>query len=153
KRIENFYDRLGQAAEHLRKTGADDALENAIMRWMLYGLPPANVHLGLSVGTNTMKEHVQFFRDVPAKVHFLSMEPLLENIVSFRNPNKKDWPNDATADDCYFDFQGVDGVIVGGESGESHENIRPMHRFWAERIQMAVQLYNARMMGVRPEVK
>lgn len=148
KRIENFYERLTDVIEHLAEAKTDQALQAAVMRWVLQGKAPANVHLGLTVGSRRMLQHLDFFRRVPAKIRFLSMEPLLENIVDFHRPDVRTM----NADDCYFNFDGIDGVIVGGESGERHEKIRPMHPFWAERIQMAVHLYNARTRDIRPPV-
>lgn len=158
KRIENVYERLGLAAEHIQKSGNDPALADAILRWILHGQAPANVHLGLTVGSRNMLEHLPFFRNVPAKVRFLSMEPLLENVVSFtvggRPAQRLPVFNSlGGGDDCWFDFDGIDGVIIGGESGQKHEKVRPMHPYWAERILMATHLYNARTARTRWPVK
>lgn len=51
-------------------------------------------------------------REIPAKVRFLSIEPLLEDL------------GDLTLD-------GIDWCIVGGESGAG---FRPMNRAWVERV-------------------
>ena len=51
---------------------------------------------------------IDILRDTPAKVRFLSIEPLLEELGR-------------------VDFTGIDWVIVGGESGAG---ARPMHEQW-----------------------
>lgn len=148
KRITNFYERLVKAADYLHKNSknADDAaLREAIIDWTLKVKPPANVHLGMTLGSKKLMVDLDFFKRVPARVHFLSIEPLLENIVAFNA--RGDFYNDlskAQTDTCYFDFDGIDGVIVGGESGDRDQKIRPMHPYWVDRILMAVALYNAR---------
>lgn len=51
-------------------------------------------------------------RDIPAKIRFLSVEPLLEDLGD-------------------IDLSGIHWVIVGGESGGGY---RPMDKSWAERV-------------------
>jgi len=69
-----------------------------------------NVWLGVTVEN---KEHgfprLEALREIPAKIKFVSAEPLLENIVP-------------------VNLTGIDWVIVGGESGP---NARPMKEWWA----------------------
>lgn len=71
-----------------------------------------NVWLGVTVED---KEYgyprIEALRQIPAKVRFLSCEPLLEGDM----------------DDIYLD--GIHWVIIGGESGP---NYRPMEKSWAE---------------------
>jgi protein gp37 len=78
-----------------------------------------NVALGVSVGD---KKHglqrIEHLRKVPAKIRFLSVEPLLEDLGD-------------------FDLEGIDWVIVGGESGK---NFRPMNMDWAYRIYIKCKL-------------
>lgn len=56
-------------------------------------------------------------RNTPAKVRFLSIEPLLEDLGR-------------------FDLSGIDWVIVGGESGPG---ARPLHRDWVVSIREQCQ--------------
>ncbi|MBI4799287.1 MAG: phage Gp37/Gp68 family protein [Desulfarculus sp.] len=73
------------------------------------GLPwPANVWQGVTVENADYAFRVDYLREVPAAVKFLSLEPLLSPI-----PNLK--------------LRGIDWVIVGGESGPG---ARPMDREW-----------------------
>ena len=77
---------------------------------------------------------------VPAKVRFLSMEPLLRPVDLTR------WSG--LVDDPYF---GLDLVIVGGESGT---HARPMHPDWARSLRdqcvaARVAFFMKQMSGVR----
>lgn len=74
---------------------------------------PDNVWLGVSVET---KRHgvprIDFLRQVPARIRFLSVEPLLEDLGA-------------------LNLEGIHWVIVGGESGHG---ARPMRSEWAENV-------------------
>ena len=75
---------------------------------------PQNVWLGVSVET---KRHglprIDLLRQVNARVRFLSVEPLLEDLGE-------------------MDLRGIHWVIVGGESGHG---ARPMAKEWVENVQ------------------
>lgn len=74
---------------------------------------PENVWIGTSIGTQgVLEERLHHLARVPAKIRFLSMEPLIEG-VTMRGATFVDW------------------VIVGGESGHG---ARPMHPDWARSI-------------------
>jgi len=74
---------------------------------------PSNVWLGTSVEN---RKHglprIEALRTIKAPVRFLSIEPLLEGLGT-------------------LDLQGIDWVIVGGESGPS---ARPMRAEWARSV-------------------
>jgi protein gp37 len=72
------------------------------------GLPIANVWLGTTVENNDYAWRADMLRETPAAVRFLSIEPMLG-------------PVDKVS------FEGIDWVIVGGESGH---DARPMHPKW-----------------------
>lgn len=72
---------------------------------------PDNVWVGVSVETQKYAHRVDFLREVPAKVRFLSCEPLLG-------------PLD-------LDLRGIHWVITGGESGPKH---RPIDEKWVRGI-------------------
>jgi protein gp37 len=86
----HIYQVLTKRAEHMRE--------------LTTKLPPAIVHrehiwLGVSVEDKKYGlPRVEALRDTPAKVRFLSIEPLLEDLGR-------------------VDLRGIDWVIVGGESG------------------------------------
>jgi protein gp37 len=71
-----------------------------------------NIWAGVSVETGQYSWRVDHLRNVPAKVRFLSAEPLLG---SLENVN----------------FEGVDWIITGGESGPRY---RPCNEDWVKEI-------------------
>lgn len=71
---------------------------------------PENVWMGVSVESTRVMDRVTFLASTPAKVRFISAEPLLEGL-----------PN--------LPLQGIHWVIVGGESGPG---ARPMEESWAQ---------------------
>ncbi len=74
---------------------------------------PENVWIGTSVEDRTRAlERIPWLRKIPARVRFLSIEPLLEDLGP-------------------VDFDGVNWVIVGGESGRLH---RPLQASWVRPI-------------------
>ncbi|HLW67366.1 MAG TPA: phage Gp37/Gp68 family protein [Gemmataceae bacterium] len=73
---------------------------------------PENVWMGVSVENADYSFRIDHLRQTGAKVRFLSVEPLLGSI-----------PN--------LDLQGIDWVIVGGESGPG---ARPMQAEWVRDI-------------------
>ncbi|MEK7214176.1 MAG: phage Gp37/Gp68 family protein [Chloroflexota bacterium] len=71
------------------------------------GLPwPANVWQGVSVENDRYTWRIDYLRAVPARVRFLSVEPLLGPIPDL----------------C---LDGIQWVIVGGESGPGHRLVDP----------------------------
>jgi protein gp37 len=72
---------------------------------------PDNVWLGVSVENQRFAERVDVLRDIPAKVRFLSCEPLLGHLT--------------------LDLSLIEWVIVGGESGP---RARPMQLEWVRSI-------------------
>jgi protein gp37 len=83
-----------------------------------YNLPPdwgegyPNVWLGVSIESKDYLWRIDTLRKISARVRFLSLEPLLEDLGT-------------------LNLSGVDWVIVGGESGPG---FRPMHLAWAHAI-------------------
>ena len=74
---------------------------------------PENVWLGVTVEMAKYKNRMEYLKQTNAKVKFLSCEPLLEDLGE-------------------LDLNGIDWVIVGGESGK---NARPLHPDWVHNIQ------------------
>lgn len=69
---------------------------------------PENVWVGVTVEAESSKQRIDCLRKIPASVHFLSCEPLLESLGQ-------------------IDLKGIEWVIVGGESGPQ---ARPMKEEW-----------------------
>ena len=74
--------------------------------------PFPNCWVGTSVEDARVKHRIDELRQVPAAVHFLSIEPLIGSLGE-------------------LDLTGIDWVIVGGESGPS---ARPMDGDWAREV-------------------
>jgi protein gp37 len=74
---------------------------------------PANVWMGVSVENSDVVSRVDDLASVPARVRFLSCEPLIGPLDNLR-------------------LKGIHWVIVGGESGPGS---RPMNAEWVESIQ------------------
>ncbi len=104
---------------------------NAIRSWLsdrnLQALPE-NVWIGTSVENGDEKERIYQLLGIPAKVRFLSCEPLL-GPVEIRCPLDK-----KNGGDCQVHPEGcpkIHWVIAGGESGLK---ARPMHPDWARSL-------------------
>lgn len=78
---------------------------------------PENVWLGVTVECSQTKERIDYLRSIPAKVHFLSCEPLIESLGA-------------------LNLQGIEWIIVGGESGSL---ARPMREEWVLEIKEQVE--------------
>ncbi len=88
--------------------------EDQLLAYFKTRTVPDNVWLGVSV--ENIKEglpRIDVLRKIPAKIHFLSIEPLLEDLGE-------------------VDFSDIHWVIVGGESGSK---ARPMKEQWVLNIQ------------------
>lgn len=81
---------------------------------------PENVWLGVTVECSKTKYRIDCLRSIPASVHFLSCEPLLESLGT-------------------LNLQGIEWVIVGGESGTQ---ARPMHEDWVIEIKEQAEQQN-----------
>ncbi|WCL51451.1 phage Gp37/Gp68 family protein [Leptospira sp. GIMC2001] len=102
-----------------------------------------NVWLGVSVeNQKAADERIPILLDIPCKVRFLSMEPLLGEIdltniagdigiglhsYDVLNGKNIHWDDDGKWTPC----SSIDWIIVGGESGH---NARPMHPNWVRSI-------------------
>ena len=83
---------------------------------------PKNVWLGVTVEAESTRFRIDYLRDLPATVKFLSCEPLVEDLG-------------------HIDLSGIDWVIVGGESGPK---ARPMKESWALNIRRQAEEKGAR---------
>ena len=78
---------------------------------------PKNVWLGVTVECQSSLFRIDYLRNIPATVRFLSCEPLVEDLGVMNLDN-------------------IDWVIVGGESGPQ---ARPMKEEWALNIKRQVE--------------
>jgi protein gp37 len=73
---------------------------------------PENVWIGVSIENRRWVERADYLRQVPAAVRFISAEPLLGSLGE-------------------LDLDGIDWLIVGGESGHRH---RPVRAEWVREL-------------------
>lgn len=81
---------------------------------------PSNAWLGVTVEVQRTLSRIDNLRHLPASVRFLSCEPLLEDLG-------------------HMDLEGVDWIIVGGESGTQ---ARPMKEEWVLNIKRQAEEQN-----------
>lgn len=79
--------------------------------------PLSNVWLGVSVESDKYKFRVRHLQETPAAVRWLSIEPLVGPLTLYPQ-----------------DLEGIDWVVVGGESGSGS---RPMHPDWVRGLRDA----------------
>lgn len=78
---------------------------------------PKNAWLGVTVDIASSKSRIDFLRNLNAPIKFLSCEPLLEDLGN-------------------MNLDGIDWVIVGGESGV---RARPMKEEWVQSIKVQTE--------------
>jgi protein gp37 len=83
---------------------------------------PKHIWLGVSLENQTFTKRIPHLQSVPARIRFLSVEPLLGKIVLSRDL-----------------LTGIHWVIVGGESGPG---ARPMNPEWVRAIQIQCEKYD-----------
>lgn len=84
----------------------------AMLYWKKRGYVPRNVWMGCTIGARNRLWRLDQLRQIPAKIRWVSFEPLLEDLGD-------------------FSFEGMQWGVVGGESG-AHP--RPMRQEWAENV-------------------
>ena len=128
KRPENWRRRLGEVDVYLAHTlpNGSSSFPGDRLDWIREwydGHFPENIWIGTTVEDQTRaEERIPAVHKIPAKVRFLSCEPLLGPVDLL---------------DLFFNKDrfgisfGIDWVIVGGESGLK---ARPMHSKWAQSL-------------------
>jgi protein gp37 len=74
-----------------------------------------NIWMGVSVGENRSVPFIDSLRKVPAKIRFISFEPLIESIEG-------------------VNLEGIDWAIIGGESPGLNGMMRPCNIHWIESL-------------------
>ena len=108
--IKNVFEVMNMAHRHtfqvLTKRPEHVAAINSLISWT------PNIWLGISIESKRWQHRLQSLKDTDAKIKFLSLEPLLAPLTN-------------------IPLDGIDWVIVGGESGPG---ARPMHPDWVREI-------------------
>lgn len=95
-------------------TKRPERMRRLLVRWPWWMSIVRNIWLGVSIESGEFEWRADMLRETPGALRFLSLEPLL-------GPPLK-------ANGHVWDLDGIDWVIVGGESGAGH---RPMNLDWA----------------------
>ncbi len=113
--VRQAFDVIEQAQQHrfqiLTKRASRLAELASSLHWV------KNIWIGVTVENDSWKSRMDYLREVPAALRFLSLEPLLGPLPG-------------------MDLAGIDWVIVGGESGPG---ARPMEEEWVLDIQQQCQ--------------
>ena len=151
KRPENVLRQLSTALESAQDEGSNNPQMLNLAVWLdewFNGAPPANVWLGTSVeNQDAADKRIPELLKVPARVRFLSCEPLLglvnlnqsatcgiinpSGIRSYTRPLFHADIAEAKKTLGYRVEGGIHWCIAGGESGP---NARPMHPDWARSL-------------------
>lgn len=81
-----------------------------------------NIWMGATVENRAALHRIDALRSIPARVRWLSIEPLLEDLGD-------------------LNLKGIHWVVVGGESGRKDQEVRPMHPDWVRRIRHQCAVY------------
>jgi len=96
--------------------------------------PLPNVWLGTSIENSRFGHRADELREVPAAVRFISAEPLLGPLTTARFYEGCAAPPARPSD--RLGLEGIDWLIVGGESGAGH---RPIRAEWVRDLRDACQ--------------
>lgn len=126
----------GQRHIWMLLTKRPERLAELSIKWG--GLPDNVIAMTTVTNQRTADVRIQHLLRVRAKVHMLSMEPLLGAVTLRKNIGGTQWiggdrgcprePHHHHDNRCQ---KGIDGVIIGGESGHGAS---PMHPDWARAI-------------------
>jgi protein gp37 len=142
KRPEGFRCRLAEACDAAKGRKASAVWDGLTLAcdW-LNGTPPPNVWVGASVeNQDAADERIPILLSIPARVRFLSMEPLLGSVdltpwLECQECRGKTWDrvdvHPVPCPVCGGNYRGVDWAIIGGESGP---RARPFDLAWCESI-------------------
>lgn len=133
KRPENIMRLLTEAFNVVPGScGRFDGIVDWGLHWIYEGKAPANVWIGTSVeNQQCAAKRIPALLKIPARVRFLSCEPLLEAVDLHSNAIKVDSWRVGESFDGPRPLQGIHWVIGGGESGP---HARPMHPAWARSL-------------------
>lgn len=149
KRPENWYDRIIRAMIDSRMAKLIE-FPIWLYEWKS-GTPPANVWIGTTVeDQKRADDRIPELLSIPARVRFLSCEPLLEPVHfsnSFGKLSSREIPDGPNRG-----WLGLHWVIVGGESGPGFRQFNPD---WARSLRdqcraAGVAFHMKQMGGLRP---
>lgn len=153
KRPENFCERMRAAVNHYTIHGGGEA-GIRLCDWLFDNKPFQNVWLGVSCENQEMADkRIPELLKIPAKVRFLSCEPLLSEV------DLSMWLPDNGADQdttAFHNFKNPDDsihwVIAGGESGPKRREMKPewMTSLYAQCKAAGVPFFCKQTSALRP---
>lgn len=153
KRPELWRDRLKHVAA-MATTDGEPAEGALLADYWLGGDPPPHVWIGATVeDQKRADERIPHLLSIPARVRFLSCEPLLESVDLWPSFSVADHDGELSGPRVKLDGSpSIDWVIVGGESGP---RARPFDIAWARSIvaqcREAVVAAFVKQLGSRPQ--
>lgn len=112
---------------------AEENVRDWLCEW-LKGIAPENIWIGTSIENQHRESRIDELCKVPARVRFLSIEPLLGSFeIGLAGTAPANWSNGYK-----MVWQMINWVIVGGESGYL---ARPMHPDWVRQIRDECQSF------------
>lgn len=130
KRPENWLSRITAAFHDVFTADSDNdptILQHWISRWFQCDDPPANVWLGTTIENQEMAEkRIPELLAIPAKIRFLSCEPLLEAVdLSLAMRGWDMVPRMPGGEPEQVPTTIIDWLIAGGESGPGFREFNP----------------------------
>ncbi|MDE0406400.1 MAG: phage Gp37/Gp68 family protein [Alphaproteobacteria bacterium] len=115
--VDSVFDTMERASHHTYQvlTKRSSLMRNYVRRRYEERPVPGHIWLGTSIENRSRLNRLNHLRQMPARVRFVSFEPLLGEIGA-------------------VDLSGIAWAIVGGESGPG---ARPMHPDWARALRDA----------------
>ena len=134
--IDEVFDTMEFADWHIYQvlTKRSSLMRKYLENRYAHRIMPQHIWCGVSVESGAYTVRIPHLRDTPAQTKFLSIEPLIAPIPQ-------------------LDLDGIDWVIVGGESGP---NARPMKPEWVQQIRdecikSNVPFFFKQWGGIRPK--
>jgi protein gp37 len=134
--VDEVFDTMEKAAWHTFQilTKRSSRMRDYVNRRYGGVTAPSHIWLGTSIEDGSRKSRIRHMRQMNASIRFLSVEPLI-------GPMGK------------VDLEGIDWVIVGGESGPK---ARPMHPDWVREVrdqcnEARVAFFFKQWGGIRPK--
>lgn len=129
KRPQNWRARIEAVADHVLNNGSETG---AIVWAWKEGFAPPNVWIGTTVENQARAdERIPRLLQIPAKVRFLSCEPLLSKVDLVLDEERLTGGPDDESVRTRIGPHGIHWVICGGESGT---HARAMHAEWARSL-------------------
>ena len=132
--IDKVFDVMEEATQHTFQilTKRPEIMYKYMVRYGV-GAMPDNIWLGVTAENQEQaNKRIPVLLQIPAKIHFVSVEPMLSEIDLFNVDNEINQKmSEIEPKEMFFSADYIDWVICGGESGH---NARLMSSEWARSL-------------------